>query len=345
MKLFRPLRIIVLAPGLAALLSAAAQAADKSSSTLSFSDPSQPGTVRIQLARGDLRIQGSDTEKVTVVSEAQPVASRRRDDGLRVLTASTGFALTEKGNVITLDAFSDGWSGSAADFKVTVPRDTDIIVQSSFGGDIRCSDIAGDIEINSMNGEIRLENVAGGVVVGTHNGEIEASIAELHERRPLSFTSMNGEVLLRVPADAKANVRLRTQNGSVLTDFPESALVTRTEATAYMSMRESPDGVLPPEAREAIHEAARIGAEAMREAAAAMREAAAAAREGAQAARERRSEPGANGKPNPARPPPPPIPTITGGKLVTGTLNGGGPEISVATLNGDVILRQLDGKE
>ena len=41
-------------------------------------------------------------------------------------------------------------------------------------------------------------------------------------------------------------------------------------------------------------------------------------------------------------PPKPPVPTITGGKLVTGTLNGGGPEISVATMNGDVILRKLD---
>ena len=44
-------------------------------------------------------------------------------------------------------------------------------------------------------------------------------------------------------------------------------------------------------------------------------------------------------------PPMPPIPTISGGKLVTGTLNGGGPEISVATMNGDVTLRQLEAKK
>jgi hypothetical protein len=39
-----------------------------------------------------------------------------------------------------------------------------------------------------------------------------------------------------------------------------------------------------------------------------------------------------------------PIPTITGGKLVTGTLNGGGPEISVSTMNGDVVLRKWVSK-
>jgi hypothetical protein len=39
------------------------------------------------------------------------------------------------------------------------------------------------------------------------------------------------------------------------------------------------------------------------------------------------------------------IPTMSGGKLVTGTLNGGGPEISVATMNGDVTLRRLEAKK
>jgi hypothetical protein len=39
--------------------------------------------------------------------------------------------------------------------------------------------------------------------------------------------------------------------------------------------------------------------------------------------------------------PMPKMPTITGGKLVTGTLNGGGPEISISTMNGDVTLRKL----
>ena len=39
------------------------------------------------------------------------------------------------------------------------------------------------------------------------------------------------------------------------------------------------------------------------------------------------------------------LPTISGGKLVTGTLNGGGPEISVSTMNGEIhaTVAQLQG--
>ena len=33
---------------------------------------------------------------------------------------------------------------------------------------------------------------------------------------------------------------------------------------------------------------------------------------------------------------------MTGGKIVTGTLKGGGPEIRITTMNGDVTLRKTN---
>ena len=40
-----------------------------------------------------------------------------------------------------------------------------------------------------------------------------------------------------------------------------------------------------------------------------------------------------------------PLPPMTGGKVVTGMLNGGGPEIRIATMNGDVTLRKIEPKK
>jgi hypothetical protein len=37
---------------------------------------------------------------------------------------------------------------------------------------------------------------------------------------------------------------------------------------------------------------------------------------------------------------PPSIPAIAGGKVVSGTLNGGGIEIQVTTMNGNITLRK-----
>jgi hypothetical protein len=214
--------------------------ADETTHTIKFSDPSKPGTVKISLGRGELHVQGTDTAEVTVKSDASSVASKPRKDGMRVLSAASSFALKESGNVVTLDAAVE-WGGKGnSDFRLTVPRNTTVIVQNAWGGDITCSSINGDIEINSMHGEIRLDDVAGGIVVGTMNGEIRATIRELNEGRPLSFTSMNGEVVLRVPANARANVSLRTQNGTMLTDFVEASHVTRTEAAQGFSRGRTP---------------------------------------------------------------------------------------------------------
>ena len=189
-----------------------------------------------------------------------------------------------------------------------------------------------------MNGQIQLEDVAGGVVVSTMNGEIRASVRELQDKKPLSFTSMNGEVLVRVPAASRANIRLRTQNGSVLTDFDEATLVAKTETVSRSRMRTPPRP--PPPPSQSDGEVGYAVREAMQEAAKAVREGAAVAREALRAAADEfRAQTDTDMPPRPPRSPA--IPTPTGGKLVTGALNGGGPEISIATMNGDVVLRQL----
>jgi hypothetical protein len=333
-------------------------------STIKFSDPAKPGTLKVTLGHGNLRVTGTDTTEVAVKSSAKAATKAVRTDGLRVLTAASSYGLTEKHNVVTLDAVSDSFGGKGADFTITVPRNTGLTVQSSWGGDITCTDVAGDLEIKNMSGEVHLDGVRGGVLVETMSGEIRANILELKEGRPLSFTSMNGEVVLRVPGEAKANVRLRTQNGSVLTDFDDTALITKTESAPRTNTRriavgtrspkppkapaaatgpEAPAAPLPPvegvldastkeEIRETVRASIRAGAEVAKEAMSI-------AREAVQAARDGMAEAGMK------IPPMPPIPTISGGKLVTGTLNGGGPEISVATMNGDVTLRQLEAKK
>lgn len=352
-----PLRLfssLFLSAALALLFTLAARA-EESQSTIAFSQPGQPGTVKIHMSRGTLVIRGTDAPDVAVKSELPPTTKAPRKDGLRVLTASSSFSLTEKDNVVTLDAQSDGPSNPSAKFELAVPRQASVVVQNSWGGDITCSGLNGNVEISGMNGSLRLEDLAGGIVASTMNGQIKASIRELREGKPLSFQSMNGEIILRLPNDTKANVRIRTQNGSVLTDFDETALVTKTENAggstgSRHAITVGGKNIITPEARDAIREAARVGAEAVREAAEVIREAAEVAREGAEASRRAAGQALQPPVPPPTAPraPRPPkamtIPTLTGGKLVTGTLNGGGPEISIATMNGDVTLRRLDKK-
>ncbi|MCW5547453.1 MAG: DUF4097 family beta strand repeat protein [Opitutaceae bacterium] len=315
-----------------------AQNGDDTTTTHPFSDPAKPGLVRVATGTSNLQvvITGTDTDVVTVTSPLRTAGAAARTDGLRLLTESGSLSVTEKDNVITVDAGAEPTSRGGT-LTVTVPRATAISVKNSLNGSIRVSGVEGDLEIKSLNGRVVLEDIAGGALVESMNGGIEARVSRLQENKPLSFTSMNGAIALWVPGEAKANVRLRTQHGAILTDFDEQKLVTRTESLrGYRYTMVSGDNE---EIRETVREAVRLGVEAAREAAEAMREAAQAARE---AAREVRTDSPANA-PRAPRAPLPPLPPMTGGKLVSGTLNGGGgTEIHATAMNGDIKLRKAD---
>jgi len=268
-----------------------------------------------------------------------------------VLSASASYVLSEKGNVATLEYGTDGYGAAPADFEITVPRDTSVRVTHATRGDFRCTGLSGDIEVRTMNGEVELKDVSGGAVVETLNGEISVGVKALAPEKPLSFTSMNGKITIRVPADAKAAVHFRTHHGVILTNFDDKALVTRTEVLRHtphrdkglekapkageedkdkaLTGREGDDDDWRTEVRDSIREAAD-------EAALAAHEAAEAVREGLSEARVEMA--GAL----PPDAPMPPLPPMTGGKVVSGTLNGGGAEIHAATLNGDIVLKKAE---
>lgn len=322
----------------AILLGAAALRADETVNTIKFSHPEKPGTFKVAVARGGLRIHGSDTAEVTVKSEAQPQHHKRKD-GLRVLTESASYALSEKDNVITLDGGGDGWMGAPADFDITVPKSTNVVIANSLGGDVVCAGVTGDLEIKSLAGEVTLTGISGSAVVETMNGEISATVTELHDGKSLSFTSMNGAVVVRIPENAKANVQLRTQNGTILTDFDEKALVTKVQNVRMGRNRRE---MLTPEMHNAIREVTRASVMAAKEIAQAAQEAARAARDGSGDDDGDDNDHDESVGPVPPVPPMPSIPPVTGGKLVSGVLNGGGPEIRINTMNGDVTLRKID---
>lgn len=315
----------------AAVLLTTARADDEGSSSIKFSDPSKPGKLKLSVTNGDVRIRGVDAQEVVVHTEVKAETEAPRKDGLRVLSTSSSYSLKEKDNVVTLSYGDSFPTTSGGEFEITVPRNTSIIVNNSFGGDIDIGSVTGNIEIKSLNGEVKLDEVTGAALVETMNGQIEVNVRSMSEGNPLSFTSMNGEVNLRLPADAKANVQLRTHNGSILTDFDEKELVTKT---ASLKAEGNSNHVGLNDEERAV---ARSAADAAREANRAAREANRAAREAARSG----GHVNADVHVEVPVPPVPPLPPMTGGKVVTGTLNGGGPEVRVSTMNGDVTLRKV----
>ncbi len=338
------LRCTLLA-GLAAIPLVRADESEGSTATVKLSAPGKPATLSLDVPWADIRITGVDGDTVTVESTlTQKNAKPSRPGGLRRLDDEVSFELIEQGNTVTLRLAGDNpWGGHDAEFKISVPRAMALNLRTDAGGDLAVAGVEGDVEINNMNGEVRLEGLVGGAVINTMNGEVRATYAQVPVK-PVSITSMNGEVDLRLPATTKANIRMRTHNGSILTDFGEDVLKTKSEGSKHGGYGHAFGS--DPSAQEiarAAAEGARVGLQVAREVA---REVSRAVKEEVVRARQQSGEaekgiaPTAPTTPVAPRGPRPPLPPITGGKLVTGELNGGGVDIKISTMNGEITLRQ-----
>lgn len=185
-----------------------------------LTDPNRPATVRIDTMRGDITVRGHDAAQVVVMSkEGAPArrSPRRRDpaelEGLkRIDLGGGGFTVEERDNVVTV-----GTGHQNTDVEVLVPRSS-LLKLKTMSGEIVVEGIRGEVEANSMNGEVTMTGIQGTVVAHSLNGEIKVALDRV-EPKPMSFSTMNGDIDVTLPADTKATLKLRNDHGEVYSDF------------------------------------------------------------------------------------------------------------------------------
>jgi hypothetical protein len=109
-----------------------------------------------------------------------------------------------------------GWS---VDFRLRVPRRSDLALESLNGG-LSVEDVAGTIDLDTTNGGIRLENVGGEVTGHTTNGGISVALeGKTWEGEGLDLESSNGGIHVEIPRDYSALLMAGTDNGGIRSDF------------------------------------------------------------------------------------------------------------------------------
>ncbi len=317
----------------------------KSTARVQFSDPTKPGTLKLSLPWAEARITATDGKEVIVTSTLDQKGHKEVDsEGFRRIDEEVTFELVEKDNVALVTIAGDNrWASHGAEFDIKVPRNTNLILRTEAGGDIEVNGVEGDLDINSMNGDVTLRDIGSSAVVNTMNGEISATFKRA-PTKPVSLSSMNGEIELRLPSDTKANLRMRTHNGSIRTNFAEGVLQAKSEKTSHASADARPDAHADPTSREISREMAREAARMDREHAKIAKEVAKAVAEANQLAASITTSVTTNVNGDtvtvsvPPIPPIPPMPNF-GGKSIVGTLNGGGIDIKLTSMNGTITIR------
>ena len=207
--------------------------------TVPFSDPARPRTVKGSLVNGCFTVEGYDGKDVVVESRGAEISSHhhvpRGAEGLKRID-SPGFGLTveEENNTVTIH----GPAARSGSVLVRVPRDTTVKLSCTNGGDIKLSGVTGDIELNNTNGGVTATNVSGSVIAHSLNGKVLVSLDRVAPDKPMSFSSLNGDVDVTLPAATRATLRMKSDNGEIYSDFevrlaPNSSNVTVKDARSH----------------------------------------------------------------------------------------------------------------
>jgi len=227
----KPLMKLFYCAAMLALCAVAAAEDSGERTTASFTDPSRPGLLHIGLIQGNIIVKGDDRRDVSMETRSSRVGvlSRAPEEpaGMRRLPQQPSITVAEQNNQMSISSPN---VNSTVDLQIQVPKRTNLQLSTVNDGDIRVEGVDGELEIGSVNGSITLSGVGGSVVAHTVNGKITATVLRVSPEKPMAFTCLNGTVDVTLPASTRANLKLRSDNGSVYTDFVLGTLMQPSAA-------------------------------------------------------------------------------------------------------------------
>jgi hypothetical protein len=179
-----------------------------------FSDPSRPGRVVVHTLNGNIVVKAGPAGVVTVETKEMR-RHKERSDGLHRIPLEHGLQAEESENTVTVSSNPPGDS----DLFVTVPEQNATLKVNSISGDITIEGVGGDIEVDATNGKATLTNVSGSAVAHSLNGGVIATFVRVAPDKAMSFSSLNGDINVTLPADTRARLKMKTDNGELYTDF------------------------------------------------------------------------------------------------------------------------------
>jgi DUF4097 and DUF4098 domain-containing protein YvlB len=182
-----------------------------------LTDPARPATLHVPIIQGGITIRGTDRKDVLIQTHAGGDEHEGAGaPGLRRIDQPAALTVEEENNRIRVNA---GMPNKRYDLVIEVPTKTNLEISTINGGEISVDGVDGDLEVGNVNGGITLTRVSGSVVAHTTNGDVKVALGRITPQRSMAFTTLNGDVDVTFPASTKANLKLRSDQGEILTDF------------------------------------------------------------------------------------------------------------------------------
>lgn len=198
--------------------------------SIPLSDSSRPATVTATLVNGAIAVKGYAGKEVVVETRFQSgwdgtgkgkssepsEAAKTADKTMkRIPIHDTGLSVEEENNQVRVRVPPY----RPVDVTITVPVRSSLILRTVNGREISVTGVDGELDVDNVNGAVTLTNVSGTVVAHALNGKVLVSLNKINKEKPMSFSSLNGDIDVTFPPDLKANVVISADRGEVYSDF------------------------------------------------------------------------------------------------------------------------------
>jgi len=221
--------IRTVAAGLLSLGAAAGAWAGTASATVDRMLSLPPGgQVVIENLNGSVQVSGWEQPQVRIVAvktarAATEGRARAYLEDLKIEIAQNGAKLLVRTKTPGAEGGIRGFLACAGvdgevAYQLSVPRDT-AIAASTVNGNVHVSGLQAPVRATSTNGDVVLD-VAGEVDARSVNGSIQVVMKRPEPRSAMELSTVNGSIVLLLPAEFRAFVDARTVNGSVGSELP-----------------------------------------------------------------------------------------------------------------------------
>ena len=237
--------ILVNALGAAVALAQAPAAAPAQSQpetiNVPLSRPGEPMSMSIDILSARIEVIGEERKDVALTVTLS--GGRRKivmPSGTKTLSGGgSGLEISERDNRVSIE--SEGGPNPMT-IVVRVPRRADLNLSTTNNGDIMVRNVVGDLQLENINGPITATNITGSVIAETVNTPITVGLTAVAAGGATSLSTLNGDVTLTLPANAKAELHLDSARGEIVSDFeldvkPSKPVIERTQGRGGVSVR------------------------------------------------------------------------------------------------------------
>jgi hypothetical protein len=204
--------------------------------TVPLSDAAKPAKLEVSLVMGSIEVVAGKGGQVVIdatagrgderdhVHDPRPAIAGRAGDKpakgrsnlRRIPNDSYELSAEERANRVVV--VTDSWARSIT-LRIEVPAESSVVLSTVNDGELMVAGLGGELELHNTNGGITVRDARGPVSANTVNGDITIAFGRAMAAAPMAFSTLNGDVDLTLPAEAKFDVRLKSENGDIYSDF------------------------------------------------------------------------------------------------------------------------------